>query len=461
MKTKLVMVKKILLFILAVLPVAAFAQTHATLYQMHRTVPLASEINPALMPDFRVNWVLPSPYMKFNAPLSLSDAFTFEGNTATLKDESIYNRLKDFNTLDVNSNTSLFHFGIRGAKSYFSVNVNLVGNASASISPDLAGWAFFGPADERNQGILDFSETGFEAMTYGEIGLNYARQINNKLTVGGRIKYLQGLVHFKTDLNAQLIMNEDSISLINNGMEFQSAGATFFVDPDPESFGFEQTYDGNVNEGMDFLTSPNRGLAFDIGATYMPLKNLTLSAALTDIGSIQWREYTSVFKTGKDTITTRGIEAENMDDFSSGMENYGEDLMEEVENSITLEEVEGKPYKTTLATKYYLGASYSLNKFNHVNALVHGYFKNGSINPALSLGYNLQLGRFLNTAVNWTLADGKFVNAGAGLSLNLLGLQVYVLSDNILTPLISLQQTHKMDVRFGLNFAMGYMRKGV
>lgn len=458
------MVKNILIFILTLLPAAAWAQTQANMYQMYRTMPMASELNPALMPDFRVNIAVASPYLNLNSPLSISDLGTIEGNTLRLDDERIYDRIQNFNSANFNTNISLLHLGIRGAKSYFSLNVNAHLKGRASISPDLIGWAFFGPADERNGGRLDLSKTGLEAMSYAEIGLNYAYKVNNNLTVGARVKYLQGLVHLNTELNTEVTVNQDEIEIENKGMQIQAAGLPYFATPNPEEFGFEIN-EGlyNVNEMTDFLGSKNRGFAIDLGATYMINKRLTVSAALNDLGAIAWKDenYIVNYTTPSSTISFKGIEAGNLEDLTGGMDTYTDDLTQQVEEGYTLQEEEAEGYTTMLAPKYYFGASYGLNKFNYVNALFHGHVENGSINPALTLGYNLQLGRYLNTVVNWSIADGRFVNAGAGFSLNLFGLQFYAISDNVLTPLISLNRTNKFDVRAGISFQLDYLRKGL
>jgi len=294
------------------------------------------------------------------------------------------------------------------------------------------------------------------SVAYIEIALGYGRNVNQRLTVGARIKYLQGVYHASADIDASLYMNIDSVTMVNRGIELKVGGMQQLIALDNESISNSEVNTDRI-EIKDFGFNQNRGFAIDMGMTYELIPDLTLSAAVNDLGFIRWGRNTATYHITGDDFTYYGAEKNGID----GLEDLGDffdNLLDSLDSHYGVESTVGNTYTTALAANVYFGANYQLGRVHSVGTLFHNRIANGRISPSWSLAYNLQLGKYINTVVNWSASNGRANNFGMGLSLNLFGLQAYVISDQVLTPFISgIGTLNKMDVRFGLNIAVGYL----
>lgn len=125
----------------------------------------------------------------------------------------------------------------------------------------------------------DMSNITVSTDNYVELALGHARDINDKLGVGAKVKVLVGAAH------AEARIDRMDISMSPRRMVHKQAGhiqasSLLKLETDPET-GEITDYDTG-----DFGVA-GFGLGFDLGATYELIDNLTLSAALTDIGFMQ------------------------------------------------------------------------------------------------------------------------------------------------------------------------------
>src|SRR5690606_8715698 len=115
---------------------------------------------------------------------------------------------------------------------------------------------------------------------YVEYALGYNREINEKLRVGGRLKFLSGYANFTTRKSKLgLTTDEETFDLTIDGkFKFQSSGVGGFVDKD------------STNDEFDFKTPfnfKNFGIALDLGGTYQLTDKIGVSASLLDFGFIR------------------------------------------------------------------------------------------------------------------------------------------------------------------------------
>ena len=117
--------------------------------------------------------------------------------------------------------------------------------------------------------------------------------------------------------------------------------------------------------------------------------------------------------------------------------NINEDVFQAFADSLNelfeIKEFDQK-FKTILPTRIYFGIEYySLNKKNRYSFLFSGIFLKESFSSAFSLGYDRTISERFTFKVNYTYLKYAPLNIGAGLVLNLKPIQIYLITDNILS----------------------------
>jgi hypothetical protein len=129
-----------------------------------------------------------------------------------------------------------------------------------------------------------------------------------------------------------------------------------------------------------------------------------------------------------------------------------------LKNLYTFSEKKGDAFRTSLIGKFYAGVNYRILKINNLSALVYVDLFKGKIDPAVSIAYNMQLGRTLNAVVSAAYRDGKFNNFGAGIAIRLFHIQVYATSDRANSYFYP-SRAGSLDGHVGMNLVFGKPKK--
>lgn len=446
--------RNLLAFLLLLVVFHAAAQTEFSLYRINGNVAQANMLNPAFAPNSKVVIGLPvisSIYLSAdNGGISFNDLFSRgEGDSLKIDTLSLFSRLKPTNRMQLKESVQLFYLGLRGKKSYFSFGIHHVMETRFNYPGDLIGWAIRGPGDFHYSGKpLDFGNFYARSVAYNKVSVNYARDITQKLRLGARFNYLLGIATGEsTHVNGTFTMGTDSLSLNTGTIRFQTGGVDFFDQDDLD-----------VKDYTNYLlNTSNKGVAIDLGATYELTDRLTLSAAVNDLGFISWKEYTRSYQVDPVNYTFRGFDLLDYLNKAPGQQ-FLEAELDSLESLFTNSETTGNRFKTPLVGKFYAGANFRILKVNNFSALFYFDMFQKKINPALSLGYNLQVGRLLNTTVGITYQNGRINNIGAGIALKLTHLQFYATTDrgnSFLYP----ARASRADARLGMNLVFGKPKK--
>jgi cell division protein FtsN len=436
----------------AVSPV--LAQSEFALYRMNGNLAQANLINPAFAPNNKVVIGLPvisSLYGSVsNAGIAFRDVFrNSETNMLQVDTASLFTKLKATQRMQLKESIQLFYFGLRGKRSYFSLGIHQVSETRLNYPGDLIGWAIRGPGDSHYAGkSLDIGNFYGRSIAYNKVSINYARDITSKLRVGARFNYLLGVAAGQTTKgDGTLSISTDSVSINTGALQAQTAGVDFFRQ---SSLG--------VKDYTSYLLHPgNTGMSWDFGGTYELTERLTLSAAVNDLGYINWKNYTRSYDVDPIHYTFRGFDLLDYLNSSSGQK-FIENQVDSVKNLAKSRETQGGTFKTSLVGKVYAGINFKILKVNNFSALVYFDMFHARIDPAVSLGYNIQLGRLLNTTVGLTYQDGKINNVSAGIALKLLNLQIYAASDRANSFLYPARAS-RADVHTGINLVFGKAKK--
>jgi hypothetical protein len=430
------------------------AQSEFSLYRMNANLPQSNMLNPAMYPNHKVVIGLPvisSIYASAdNDGIAFRDIFrNSETDSLAIDTTSLFTKLKPSNRMQFKESIQLFYFGLRGKRSYFSFGIHQVSETRFNYPGDLVGWAIRGPGDAHYAGKpLDFSNFYGRSIAYNKVSINYAHTITSKLTVGARFNYLLGVAAGQSSkVSGSLTMSSDSVSINTGTLLAQTAGVDFF----------NQSNLGVSDYKSYFLGTKNKGMAWDFGATYDLTNNVTLSAALNDLGYISWKDYTHSYQVDPIRYTFKGFDILDYLNQSSG-QTFLQGQIDSLQNLVKATETKGGTFKTSLVGKFYAGVNLKVLKVNNFSALVYMDLFQKKVTPALSLGYNLQVGRLLNTTLGITYQNGKINNIGAGIALKLLNLQVYATSDRANSFLYPARAS-RGDVHTGINLVFGRAKK--
>lgn len=211
------------------------------------------------------------------------------------------------------------------------------------------------------------------------------------------------------------------------------------------------TEDMDNFDPLEYLfDSKNNGVAVDLGVQYLLNERVKFNASLIDFGFIEWKTDVVNFTVPNASFSFDGVDLGNVG--AEGEDPSFEEILDTLEVRFGFVE-SNKNYRTTLATKYYLGGSYKLDAKSFVDILFWGQSIGGELHSAISLGISRQFGNAFGVKANYAIIQNSYANLGLGLSLKLGGVQFYLLSDNVLLAFDPYGNNHsRTGIRFGLNF---------
>ncbi|MBR3756896.1 MAG: hypothetical protein IKK62_00495 [Bacteroidaceae bacterium] len=263
------------------------------------------------------------------------------------------NDLEDENNLSFSLKTSIFSMGFRGWGGYNTLGLNLHVHTGLNMPYGLFAFAKNGMQGDTHYSLDEFS---VRARGYAELALGHSHRINRNLTVGAKLKVLFGGAAFDAtveDMDISMTQQQWMVrahAKVNASMK----GAYFTEDED------------GLVDGMEVESPGLGGLGFgaDLGATYQfdegLLKGLTLSAAVLDLGFINWSDNVTAYNEGEDFVFD-GFQdiAINSENGGRELEDQADDLVDDLEKLYNVH-TDGKvgSRRTSLATTLNLGAEY-------------------------------------------------------------------------------------------------------
>ena len=445
--------KKIVFF--SLLSIGSFiskAQSDLTLYNM-QPIPQRISVNPAFTPDCK--WYLGMPGLS-------SVDFNFNSNAFQFKEIStslVPSRTSGKYTVDVTKlsdvlnngafvnlgvDVELLNFGFRVRKSMFSFSATEKIKSRVGIPKDFLKLALEGNGGDNIGYDFNFN-FGLDVLHTRELALGYSRTfLNDKLTVGGRVKYVLGLNVINTAKNDIVFRTND------------------------RSFGYTVTADVEVNASTPFLDSTlmaeqqltalvnngNNGFGVDLGAKFNLTDKISLSASVVDLGVIKWQNSTSNIKSRNPgaSFDYNGVDVRDYLGYSVDASAGFAALQDTILDVFALD-TSSNSFSTGLLGEFYLGGNFNLTKRHNAGILFYGSFNNKQFFPAVTLSWNSKIGRVLAVSASYSVMRGSYVNAGVGMGLNLGPEQFYFVTDNILGAFSG--NVKNISARFGWNHTVG------
>lgn len=443
------------------------AQTGQTIYFME-SVPQSSLLNPAYQHSHNFHFGFPM-VSSFNVSaktnfVNFNDLFfrhpQYDSLISFLHPDADINdfkgRLKRNNVAGADLHINLFSFGLRIDRSFISVNVSERSSARVVLPGDLFLLALEGNEQFAGE-TADFSRLGADLSYYREYAVGYSYGINDKLNAGIRTKLLFGKADFS--------FSGDNLSLYTDPETYNirlragpSANMSLPVTIGFDEDGFIDYVDPHFNtqdyHPLDFVfNTGNMGFAVDLGATYRLLEPLTLSASITDLGFISWKQdvYNISFNGDYEFAgidLTPGDDNDDPDPF--------DELLDTLGSVFTMSHSQD-PYRRGLPARIYLGGRYDLHPLLSVGLMSRSEIYGGRFEQAVTLSANSAIGNILSASLSYSVMNHSYNNLGLGLAIRGGGLQLYMVSDNLMTSFIP-HRTKGVNVWFGLNMMFGHKR---
>ena len=352
---------------------------------------------------------------------------TKDGNDF-LSNNTLYNSLQQDNRLNMNLNANLLSFGWYKGKNFWSFNAGLRMDIGAQINKDMFtmmrnmnGFDIESVAGSKQSYKMGNQSINMNA--YAEVGLGLSRRITEKLTVGARAKVLLGLARtevnieqFDLDLDIPEIPNTSNMTqdeLMNYEFkpeDWYNKGYSYNAKANVVTTlkGGGMTFDdNNMINGFDLDASSfgiaGTGFGVDLGASYSIFSNLTVSAAILDLGVMKWN---------KSNTTIAKVEGEeNVIINENNYEQYiGGDLLSLDRFDFKKEEEADYKSSTKLASTILLAAEYGLmnNKLS-VGAISSSRFVQPKTQTELTFLATLRPSNIFNAAISYSpiLSGGK------------------------------------------------------
>lgn len=453
-------IKKIIATLALVLLVAGgFAQQHQTLYNIV-PVPQRMFANPANLPDSKIFVELPVPYpsMYFganNTGFKYKDLIHFDadGDSLELDVDNMIAKMADKNMLSLDQQTDLLYFGFRVKENYFSVAIRERINARFQYPSDLFSLMWNGNNPELGE-VKDFSNLNVDVSHYREYGIGYAREIGDKVTVGGKVKYLYGME------NIQTVNNELSLSTDPLYYHLQTRGD---ITLNRAGMAFDTSRSDQIGTGQYMFGQNNHGFGVDLGVVVKPNEKFTVSAAVQDLGFISWKETPANYALTNGDFAFNGLDPKDFPgldtttDFTTFFDTLGTVFTDSLENAFQIDTTyEG--YRVPTIPRFNVGGNYNVTEDHNVGVLFSGEVYNGQFNPAVTASWNSKFGKWFNASISYSYMNRSFANLGAGFALNMGPIQWYVISDNILAP-IAPQIAKTAHLHTGWNLVIGREEK--
>jgi len=423
----------IVILLLTLIGLSLKAQNPMSLYYFE-TVPQSNLLNAAKAPRCNVYIGIPginTIYTNLNSNLS-PNALLQDSDLGSV---TLISHLYDYNKLYNEINNGLYIrnyeliapilFGFKLKDGYVNFSISEKVKMNGYIPKDVFKMLDKGFPDGSSFDLSDFI---LDAQAYQEYSLGYSRNISQKLRIGAHVKLLQGFYSMKSDINNfKLNTSKDLWQLDVKGTIYTSAPIEVVSDEEGiiDSIKVKDDIEEELIQKLSDFS--NWGLAFDLGMTYEYSDLWSFSAAINDLGFINWNDnLNSINFNGKYDFEGLEIDNDNVDSIANAMD----DLVDTIKTVIDYK-AGNDNYFTGLGTKVYLGAEFKVAYNFSLGLISRTTFDHNYFHQEFNLSANANLYRILSTNVNYNISTEGKSFLGLGIALNFNPLQFYAVLDHI------------------------------
>lgn len=291
-----------------------------------------------------------------------------------------------------NIDESILSLGFHAWGGFNTFGISVKSNTNLSMPDELFKFMKNGVASETGN-RYKVNNVNVVSTNYAEIAFGHAREINDRLTVGAKVKALVGLakatMHIDeldilasqdkwtiTPKNAELYMSAKGLIVPTKGETGNYLDNDYTLDVNGDRTNkLKEGTDGQISyEDIDFdkdnLGPTGFGLAIDLGATYKLDNSWTFSASVLDLGFISWKNTTKGTMSKEFTFDgfTEIAVKDNESNGDNKLNNQIDQLTDDLADLAKFDKVgEGLKRTTALAATLNLAAQYTLPTYDRLN----------------------------------------------------------------------------------------------
>ena len=422
--------KKILYSILAVaallLSESVVAQSR-TSYHMEGSY-FRNELNPALAPT-RGYLALPGISgigLNMGTNWLSVDNLIYERNGelvsalhGSVTADDFLSRIPETTSMNLRENLNILGVGFYAGKMFWTFGVSQHLNADFTLSKD-----FFRAIKTLGNGVYDMGNAELSALAYLDAYLGTSFRIGEHVNVGIKAKFLVGAVNAQATFSKlSLNIGEDKVDGVLHGDWY---GSAIMMDNSAAQGVAEPTFADfmNFDPAVMVQNARNFGAAIDLGAEVRLIDNhLKISAAVTDLGFINWQPQTYVNGEVDGNFYFNGF------DFSTGEAEAGAEFI--TDKLVMPSNPTG--YTTRLNFNVNAGVEYNFLR-NHfaVGLLSHTEFYNSTCLTELTASLNIRPTNWISLTASHTFFNNNRPGIfGAAINIHPSVLNIYVAADFI------------------------------
>lgn len=402
------------------------------------------EMNPALANEksFVSMPALGNVNIGLQGNLNLSDIiYNVNGKTTTFLNPGVstsefLGNISDKNKLMADIKLNILSVGFKAFGGYNTISINARTNIGATVPGSLLRLAKQGVEN----GTYDISDLNAQAQAYAELALGHSRQINDQWRVGASLKFLFGLGNVDAQFDkAQLTLQDNEWSVVANAeVQANIKGLQYETETKMRGASGEQTEHTYVSDlDIDGYGISGFGLAIDLGAEFTLDEQWKFSAALLDLGFINWSNNMVASTNGDRTFNTDTYLFSFDDNATHYLEDEWDRLAEGLADLYELQDNGDQGSRATmLGATLNLGAEYTLEAYDRLSfgllntTRIHGKYSWTDFR----LSANVAPVNILSASVSCA-AGTCGCSFGWMLNLHMTGLNVFVGMDHLLGSL--------------------------
>ena len=446
--------KKYILFLILAITTSINAQQQLSF--SFGEIPQNLMLNPGAETNFKSHYGIPV-FSNFqltigNTGFQMGDLFSNDSRDFNLKFEEVLNKIDSDDYININTVIEVLSAGFRiDDKTYVSFGFYEELDIITYLPKDISELVYYGNEPFLNR-PFSVSEIVMKADILGVLHAGVSRKVDEKLTIGGRVKI------YSSSLNVETNNNSGSITTTTNNINI-SRLTLQNLDAEIRTSGIADSNDVFSNT----LLGGNLGLGFDVGLTYHFSPQLEFTGSIIDIGFIKHSKNIRNF-TAKGNYILDGINFEyNSDDPID----YWQQLENDFKANVPTEETENaytswRPMKINAALKYSFGErrnklcyskTHKQYYYNSIGFQIHTIMR--PLKPQFSFTsfYEKSLSKKIHTKFTHTINDYSSAIFGFATSLQVGKLNIFGVLDNILA-VTDVASANNISLNFGFNIVI-------
>lgn len=329
-------------------------------------------------------------------------------------------------------NLTILSAGFKAFGGYNTIELNAKANLGMSLPYTLFEFA-------RNTGnrSYDIGDISAHAQSYAELALGHSHQINDKLRIGAKLKFLFGIARadfkfkdVKADLSAPdkwTISGDAQADVSMKGFKYE------MEKKDYESEGAGQ-YDKINDVDVDGGGLGGFGMAVDLGGVYKINDDWTVSASVLDLGFISWSDNARAANTSKSFEFNGFHDVSVNSNHGSTIDDQTDKYSDQITDFINLQDKGDTGGRTTgIGATVNVGCEYTLPVYRK---LTFGLLSSTRINGDLSwtegrLSANWKPLKWLDGGINFAV-NSFTASMGYVLNIHPKGYNFFIGMDHIL-----------------------------